>query len=201
MATLQLTASTLAVTPAAGQLEFDGHFYATDSANVRGKLNRLIQRTVVATTSGTLIDFTSIPNWVKRITVMLNGVSTNAAGNRRYFIQLGSGTIQTTGYISQASSIGAAGNTTTSSQTTAAFVLQGYAPTASKAFTGNIVITNITGNTWVSSGLLNEDTGTDGVSMSAGAVTLASALDTVRITTAPTADTFDGGSVNILYEG
>ena len=33
--------------------------------------------TAVASTSGTAIDFTSIPSWVKRITVMFSGVSTS----------------------------------------------------------------------------------------------------------------------------
>ena len=33
--------------------------------------------TFVATTSGTFVDFTGIPSWVKRITVMFNGFSTS----------------------------------------------------------------------------------------------------------------------------
>jgi len=45
--------------------------------------------TAVATTSGTSIDFTSLPTWIKRITVMFNGVSTNGTSDLR--IQLGAG--------------------------------------------------------------------------------------------------------------
>ena len=53
--------------------------------------------TVVASTSGVAIDFTSIPSWVKRITVNLDGVSTN--GTSTYQIQLGdAGGPETTGY-------------------------------------------------------------------------------------------------------
>ena len=55
-------------------------------------------KTAVATTSGTAIDFTGIPAGVKRITVMFNGVSTNGTSN--YLLQLGSGSVQTTGYSS-----------------------------------------------------------------------------------------------------
>jgi len=158
--------------------------------------------TAVASTSGTVIDFTGIPSWVERITVMFNGVSTNATGSRRMLIQIGTGGSPTaTGYLSSASSIGATNNTTSSTTSaTNGFVLQGYPPTATKAFTGSIVITNITGNTWVSSGLLSDDVGADGVVMSAGAVTLSGVLNMVRITTQPTPDTFDAGSINIIYE-
>ena len=52
-----------------------------------------------ASTSGTSIDFTSIPSWVKRITLMFNGVSTNGTSN--YQIQIGSGSVTTSGYTSQ----------------------------------------------------------------------------------------------------
>ena len=43
--------------------------------------------TAVASTSGTSVDFTSIPSWVKRITVMFNGVSTSGTSNP--LVQLG----------------------------------------------------------------------------------------------------------------
>ena len=50
-----------------------------------------------ASTSGTSIDFTGIPSWVKRITVMFNGVSTNGTSNP--LIQIGdSSGVAITGY-------------------------------------------------------------------------------------------------------
>ena len=53
--------------------------------------------TAVASTSGTSIDFTSLPNWIKRITVMFNQVSTS--GTAYKFIRLGtSGGIVSSGY-------------------------------------------------------------------------------------------------------
>jgi len=58
----------------------------------------LVSGTSQASTSGTSIDFTGIPSWVKRITVMFNGVSTNGTSNKQ--IQLGdSGGFETTGYL------------------------------------------------------------------------------------------------------
>jgi hypothetical protein len=64
--------------------------------------------TAVASTSGTSIDFTSIPSWVKRITVMLNGVSTS--GTSIPLIQLGdSGGIENTGYSAVAGASTSAG--------------------------------------------------------------------------------------------
>ena len=74
---------------------------ATNAVNTRG--------TAVASTSGTSIDFTGLPDWVKRITVMFSGVSTNGTSN--YIIQIGAGSITSTGYVSVANN-GAGGSTT-----------------------------------------------------------------------------------------
>ena len=61
--------------------------------------NGLQSSTAQATTSGTSITFTGIPSWVKRITVMFNGVSTS--GTSPVQIQLGAGSVTTTGYSSR----------------------------------------------------------------------------------------------------
>jgi hypothetical protein len=54
--------------------------------------------TAQASTSGTSINFTDIPSWVKRITVMFNGVSTSGTSIRQ--AQLGAGSVTTSGYTS-----------------------------------------------------------------------------------------------------
>jgi hypothetical protein len=150
----------------------------------------LTARTAQASTSGTNIDFTSLPSWVKRITVVLNGVSTNGANLP--LIQIGtSGGVTTSGYTSLSdNSYG-----TAVSQTTG-FGIDRVGNT-SYSRTGRGVIENISGNTWVFSYL-----GTDGTSMAfgAGSVALGAALDRVRITTVGGTDAFDAGSINILYE-
>ena len=193
MSILVLTSDTLIGTPAAGNVEYNGQFYGTDSNNARAQLQRITQGTSVASTSGTSIDFTALPAWVKRITVMLNGVSTSGISD--LVCQIGSGSIVTTGYVS---SYSAFNNAPTASSTTASF---GLFNNVTAATTRNcvITITNITGNVWIQSSVGSSSA--PQVSSGSGSLTLAGALDRVRITTANGTDTFDAGSINIMYEG
>lgn len=145
------------------------------------------------TTSGTSIDFTGIPSWVKRITVMFNGVSTN--GTSQHMLQIGSGTISTTGYNSSCSTNGA-----TSSNLTSGFWVHGRADAANAA-KGLLVLTHLGSNNWICSGNVSSSTGVNyDVWASAGSLTLNGTLDRIRLTTVNGTDTFDAGSVNILYE-
>ena len=160
---------------------------ATSAVNTLG--------TAVASTSGTSIDFTSIPSWVKRITVMFQGVSTS--GTSLPIIQLGTGstTYTTSGYV---------GSTTDASTTVSTVAhntgvpLQG-AGAAATVMQGAVVISNITGNVWSSFGVIGRSNTTN-TSMIGGTISLAAALTAVRITTVNGTDTFDAGSINILYE-
>jgi hypothetical protein len=149
-----------------------------------------IQRGTAVTASGTSVDFTSIPSWVKRITVMFSGVSGN--GTSPFLIQIGSGSFTTTGYSSNATSSGA---TTLS---TAGFAITQYS-IAANLNNGHIVITNISTNNWVESGIIGASA-PNTLSSSCGSVSLSGTLDRIRITTANGTDTFDAGSINILYE-
>jgi hypothetical protein len=143
--------------------------------------------TAVASTSGTAIDFTSIPSWVKRITVVFYGVS--VSGTSRVQIQLGtSGGVVATGYASFTSD--------TSTTSTTGLVVGGAS--ASDNRYGSMVIVQQDTNKWVASGVTNSST-TSAYS-NVGNITLASTLDRVRITTVNGTDTFDAGSINILYE-
>ena len=66
-----------------------GNETITGTLNVGGltpNVYPIVSGTAVASTSGTSIDFTSIPSWVKRITVMFNGVS--LTGTDALLIQL-----------------------------------------------------------------------------------------------------------------
>jgi len=152
----------------------------------------LTSGTAVASTSGTSIDFTSIPSWVKRITVMFYGVSTNGTSYPQ--IQIGSGSVTTSGYTTSAAYTGSTAQMYTS--TTGIWFIPGIG--AADTYRGNIVITNITGNNWVSSGTLGRGDGYQIIS--GGQIALAGTLDRVRITTVNGTDTFDAGSINILYE-
>lgn len=159
-----------------------------------------IQRgTSVASTSGTSIDFTSIPSWVKRITVMFSGVSTSSTSLVQ--VQIGAGSVTTSGYGSYVAYAGgsnqASGNTYSSG-----FILDGGL-TGAAGFVryGILTFTNITGNTWVAGyqGTLFNGTSYFMTGCS-GSLALGGTLDRVRITTVNGTDTFDAGTINILYE-
>jgi hypothetical protein len=196
MAIIQLASDTLAVSPASGQIEYDGQLFYTDSTPSRAQVQRIVRGTAQASTSGTAITFSSIPAWVERITVMFNGVSTSGTSNIQ--IQVGSGSVTTTGYASSASLIGATSVLSTSA--TSGFLVTAN-ESAAYLKSGAVTILNLTGNIWVSSGTLGL-TAAGGTFPSGGnSPSLAGALDRVVITTVNGTDTFDAGSINIMYEG
>jgi hypothetical protein len=143
--------------------------------------------TSVNSTSGAAIDFTGFPAWAKRITVMFNGVS--LSGSSDILVQIGdSGGIETTGYVSGSGA---------SSNSTAGFVVRGG--NATRAAYGIMGVFNFSGNNWVSMHSINAGTATDFAG--GGGKTLSATLDRIRITTVNGTDTFDAGSINIMYEG
>jgi len=155
-----------------------------------GRASALVSGTSVASTSGTSIDFTGIPSWVKRITVMFNGVSTS--GTSFVIAQLGTGgTPTTSGYG------GGAWQTSVYTNVTNGMALSGN-QNAVDVRAGAITITNITGNTWVSTAVCFLNAASGGAA--AGSIALAGTLNMVRITTVNGTDTYDLGTVNILYE-
>ncbi|CAB4168184.1 hypothetical protein UFOVP1276_61 [uncultured Caudovirales phage] len=149
--------------------------------------------TAVASTSGTSISFTSIPSWVKRITVMFNGMSLSGSANP--LIQIGSGSTDITGYVSTSAAVIDASSSAASSST-AGFIMR--SATAANTNSGHMVLTNISGNIWISSHYIK--TATTTTSIGGGDKTLSGVLDRVVITTTNGTDTFDLGSINILYE-
>ena len=151
--------------------------------------------TAVASTSGTSIDFTGIPSWVKRITVMFSGVSGN--GSSHLIIQLGTGstTYTTSGYSAAASYTDTITNFVTS---TSGFPI--FQNSAGSAFSGTMVISNITSNTWIENHTGSNPTVTYN-NFGGGTVALGAVLTAVRITRVNGTDTFDAGTVNIMYEG
>jgi hypothetical protein len=161
-----------------------------------GTLQMLGQGTAVATTSGTSIDFTSIPSWVKRITVILDGVSTN--GTSFFLFQVGSSSISTSGYTGIGGRYNNA-NQTTIAPSTAGLYFAGPNAAADTA-TGHIVATLVTGNTWVITSVVGFSNSSF-MNTNATRIALGGTLDRVRFTTTNGTDTFDAGSVNILYEG
>ena len=165
--------------------------------SVTGTVSGMIARaTAVASTSGTEINFTSIPSWVKRITVMFAGVSTNGTSNLR--VRIGAGSVATSGYLG--SSVGILSNVGFSSlQSGSGFDISDAAAAAAVRH-GAIKLVNITGNTWVVDGVMGQSD-TTRTAMIGGSIALAGTLDRIHITTVNGTDTFDAGTINILYEG
>jgi len=148
--------------------------------------------TAVASTSGTEIDFTGIPSWAKRVTVMFDGVSTN--GSIAPIIQLGdSGGIETSSYTGAVSTTAGAANFTTGFNL---FVNSGW--NAAGVIHGAITLSNLTGNTWVASGTVGASNAA-AAGFVGGAKTLSDTLTQIRLTM-DGVDTFDAGFINISWE-
>jgi hypothetical protein len=160
-----------------------------------GTVGLLVSGTSVASTSGTSIDFTSIPAGVRRITVMFSGVS--LSGTSSYLIQLGdAGGIETTGY---AGSSVAAGNASTSSGNTSTAGVLIATGSGANILVGSVRLNLLGSNVWVADGSYGF-TNIAFAGSTGSTKTLSDTLTQVRITTVNGTDTFDAGSINILYE-
>jgi hypothetical protein len=148
-----------------------------------------IQSGTAVTASGTQVNFTGIPSWVKRITVMFSGVSTS--GTSIPLVQLGdSGGVETTGYN------GTIVTTAISSYAGFPFYTSWTAATLANGIMILSLLDSAT-NTWT----MNSNIAITGdVGRAGGSKALSATLDRVRITTVNGTDTFDAGSINILYE-
>ena len=150
--------------------------------------------TAVASTSGTSIDFTGIPSWVKRITINFNGVINTAVN---ILVQIGNATPQTTGYLST-------GSLVSTSSVSSANYTTGFPINTSNAIydiNGSMIISLLNGNTWSCQGICSSSN-VVATWFSSGSTTIsAGALQRVRITTLGGTGTFSAGSINILYEG
>lgn len=141
--------------------------------------------------SSTAVTFTGIPSWAKRVTLVLSGVSTG--GSSVVLVQLGTSSgFVTTGYVTGTQYGGAASIASTTGFNT-------YYPGASYIRHGHIVLTNLTGNTWVGSGIVAESSTGSAVYLG-GTIALAGVFDRIRVTTVNGTDTFDAGTINIIYE-
>ena len=167
------------------------------TTGVQDNSGAFVAGTAVASTSGTSIDFTSIPSWVKRITVMFNGVSTN--GSSTLQLQLGtSGGVDTSGYTSL-NTILATGVNTTSFTSGFGLTFSTSYTAASYTYSGTLIISLLGSNAWTLNGLLGS-TGGPYIYPTTGSKSLSGTLDRVRITTVNGTDAFDAGTINILFE-
>jgi hypothetical protein len=163
---------------------------------IQSSLNRA---TVVATTSGTSVEFSGAngpPTWTKRITIIFNQISTNGASD--IILQLGTASsYETTGYV--ASHLAVA---TTSAGTafTNGFGLI-VSPVASNNYSGLLTLAAVSDSSysWTAMGMISA--GTTTTNFASGLKVLSGAITRIRLTTTGGANTFDNGSINMLYEG
>jgi len=175
-----------------------GNVLFTADGSVWSSTQKIVQGTSVPTTSGTSIDFTSIPSWVKRITFMLSGVS--ISGTTSLQLRLGtSGGFVTSGYSSNIGVITAASTSAGSVATTTGLIIINSGGTADTT-SAVLSLNNFTGNVWTYFGTGGRTVNVCAYYVSAIPLTLSGALTQVRLTTVNGTDTFDAGSVNILYE-
>jgi hypothetical protein len=169
----------------------------TGTAAVQGVSTNIVVGNALSFSSSQNMLITGIPSWIKRLTVMFNGIAvTGVSGSTNGLLQLGSGSLITSGYTSQALSAQSSASSSAGSSSSAGFII--WDAYNSSGFWGTVVLTNYGGNNWVSTGNL-----TNGVfsrsAMSSGIVSLSGVLDRINLTTVGT-NNLTGGSINIMYE-
>jgi hypothetical protein len=129
---------------------------------------------------------------------MFNGVSTT--GTSRVMIQLGdSGGIETSGYNSGSYFLqGTASNGFIDGPS--GFIIYWDGAEALRYGVMQINLLNASTNLWSEFGNFVVDAAVDGLVICSGTKALSATLDRIRITTVNGTDTFDAGSINILYE-
>jgi hypothetical protein len=154
--------------------------------------------------SGTSINFTSIPSWAKRLTVMLSGVS--LSGTDGIILQLGdSGGIEATGYVGNRFDTNDAGAINVTAFSTAFLITtSGGGSAAGNLYSGQVILSllDASTNTWVMNGSVSPTTTatTARITIFSGGKPLSSTLTQLSIGRSGT-NTFDAGSVNLLLEG
>jgi len=164
-------------------------------AAVTGTLAPIVSGTAITLTNQTAPDFTNIPSWVKRITIVLNGVSANATG--AWLLQIGdAGGYETSGYAGTVDSWAASPNAALWPGT--GFRLNQSTTTAATVTNAIATLVLLGSNTWVFQ-YVGGNTNAAALNLSAGAKTLSDTLTQIRLYVDGTIQ-FDAGTINILYE-
>jgi len=170
-----------------------GQFLNTNGSGVLGWATALNTSTPVTSSGVTSIDFVGFPSGVKRITIMFSGVSTNTVSN--IILQVGSTTYVTTGYSSTLGTITGSNVCKIDQNTSGLLITDGQGSLA--AMSGLHTLVTLGSNIWVNNGMAAIGSF---IASSAGRITLGDTLDRIRITTTAGTDTFDAGTINVLFE-
>ena len=174
-----------------------GNVLFTADGSVWSSTQKIVQGTSVSA-SGTSVSFTALPSWVKRITMQLSGIS--LSGTSYIQIQLGtSGGFVTSGYSSGVAALTSAGGGLGAAAVTTGFYTTG-STTQTDTASGVYFISNLSGNIWTYAGTGVRTGNVATYLNSAAPLSLGGVLTQIRISSGNGTDTFDAGSVNILYE-
>lgn len=169
---------------------------ASAAAHKKVKLNKIgasfTSGTAITTTSGTAHDFTGLPSSAKKITVTIQGVSTN--GTSPVGVQIGdSGGIENTGYA------GSVYDFASWASLSSGFFDATSGSTVIREGTFELTLVDSSTNTWACTYMIVFSHSAGG-RIGAGTKSLSATLDRVRLTTSGGSDTFDAGKVNIVYQ-
>lgn len=153
--------------------------------------------TNVTTTGGTSIDFTGIPSWARRVTLLFDTLSTS--GNSVVTVRVGNADPpEVTGYVGGLA--GESAGVMISTAFSSGFRLEA-ACAATSSRRGRVVLERVSGNTWEACVSSSSVTGVSSHLSGAGSISLGGTLDRVRLTTEGGADTFDVVNVSLFWEG
>lgn len=171
-----------------------------DAAVTPAKLAQPLTLTTAKVASGTAVDFTGMPLWVQRVTITLAGVGLAAFNSEQNSIAIRIGPaagVEASGYAQSTFAYGANAATSIGFGRSDCFHVGAWV-NSSGSIHGAIQLVKVNGNTWVASGSFNHSQGFS--VFTAGSKTIANVLDTIRVTTVGGSDTFNAGTINILYE-
>ena len=171
-----------------------GKFNAVEMQQNNAPIRPRITSAAMATTSGTSFDFTGIDSWATKVTVHFKGVSLSGTDN--FLVQIGNGTVSTTGYVSSGALLISGANASIVTATSGMIIA---IASAALSMSGDLTFTlqDPANNVWVASHTFGMDS--TYASVGGGTKALASALDRVRVTRNGS-NTFDAGSISISWE-
>ena len=150
----------------------------------------------------TVCDFTGIPSWVKKITIIVSGAGMSTGSYIQ--IQVGDSTsFKNTGYLNYTSYAGSSGGSTSS---TTGIVIESGTPASTGLIYGraNLFLLDSNTNTWVGDSLVGLNAAGAPFTFQAGGVApaLTGTLTRVRVTSVNGTDTFNSGTrFQMFYEG
>ena len=168
----------------------------TDKVQVRstastfGDVSYSLLSTPQTTTSGTEFEFTDVPSWAKKITVMFLGVSLD--GTQHYEIQLGT----SSGYITSNYTSDSAAESGASDIASSSSIII-WSGNRDRSHYGQLQITKFSSSAYVWNGSFRSDA-TTGVVAYGGVTGISGTITKIKIFSN---DNFDAGQINILYEG